>query len=147
MGRTILVPLDGTRGSEGVLASAAELARAEGGAIRLLHVAPPVQAVTVDDRVVAYADEEEGRVSHEMGAYFRTLATALPDVPVEMAVRFGDPVEEILKEAASGAGLIAMATHRRSGFRRLVAGSVAERVERAAKVPVLLVAYGEPQAA
>ena len=101
-----------------------------------------------DDRIVAYVDEEEARVSQEVRAYLRTLAATLPDLPVELAVRFGDPVEEILREAdAVGAGLIAMATHRRTGIRRLVAGSVAERVERAAKVPVLLVAYGEPRAA
>lgn len=65
-----------------------------------------------------------------------------------MAVRFGDPAEEIVREAESvGVNLVAMATHRRTGVRRLVRGSVAEKVERATTIPVLLVHYGERVAA
>lgn len=67
---------------------------------------------------------------------------------MELAVRFGDPVGEIVTEAKSaGVDLIAMATHRRTGVRRLLAGSVAEQVERGTTVPVLLVRYGERVAA
>jgi universal stress protein A len=103
-----LVPLDGSAGSEAVLPTVGELARAEGAIVRLLRVVPRVEAV----------------------------------------VRFGDPVEEIVEEAESaGVDLIALATHRRTGVRRLLKGSVAERVERATAIPVLLVRYGEPLAA
>ena len=41
------------------------------------------------------------------------------------------------------ADLIAMATHRRTGLARLVRRGVAERVERATTVPVILVPYDE----
>ena len=44
-----------------------------------------------------------------------------------------------------GADLIAMTTHGRSGFGRLLFGSVAEAVLRQAKIPVLLMRLTERQ--
>jgi nucleotide-binding universal stress UspA family protein len=141
---TILVPLDGTSGSEAVLPEVARLAEAEGAAVRLLRVAPPVAAILVDDRVVRYADQEAARVTQESRAYLARAAATLAGIDVELAVRFGDPVEQILAETERpGVSLVAMATHRRTGLDRLIEGSVAERVERATRVPVLLVRYGD----
>jgi nucleotide-binding universal stress UspA family protein len=58
---------------------------------------------------------------------------------VKMEVEFGDPAQRIVQYASDeGIGLIAMATHGRSGLSRLMLGSVAERVLRSASVPVLL---------
>jgi len=149
MGRKILVPLDGSAGSEAVLPTVAELARAEGARIRLLHVAPPrVDAVVAAGRVVVYADQESARIEHELLDYLKKAAASLRGVEVEPAVRFGDPVKEIVNEAESArVDLIAMATHRRTGVRRFLKGSVAERVERATSTPVLLVRYGARVAA
>ena len=45
MVRRILVPLDGSAESEAVLPPVAELARAEGAAVRLLHVTAPVEGL------------------------------------------------------------------------------------------------------
>lgn len=142
---TILVPLDGADGSEAVLPAVGELARAEGARVRLLHVAlPPGEVLADGDRVIAYADQETARVEAEMLAYLRTAAERLHGIEVELAVRFGDPAEEIVSEAEStGPAMIAMASHRRSGIDRIVKGSVAERVERATRVPVMLVQHGE----
>jgi len=54
-------------------------------------------------------------------------------------VRFGNDADEILREAeACGADLLAVATAGKSGLKRMVMGSVAERVFRRARVPVLL---------
>ena len=54
-------------------------------------------------------------------------------------VRFGLPVEEILKYAAvESPDLIVMTTHGRTGVRRWVLGSVTEQVLRAAPVPLLV---------
>ena len=150
MGRKILVALDGSPGSEAALAHVADLARTEHAAVRLLHVAPPAETMlAADGQVIAYADQVAVRVAHDRLAYLASLAGSLPGLPVEVAVRFGNPAEEILAEAErAGADLIAMATHRRHGLRRLVEGSVAERVERASRVPVLLVEHGgRPSAA
>lgn len=148
MGQTILVPLDRSAGSEAVLPTVAELARAEGARIRLLHVAPPVYPVVVGSRVIAYAHQETQRIEYEVLDYLKKAAAGLRGIEVELAVRFGDPVEEIVTEAGSaGVDAIAMATHRRTGVRRFLKGSVAERVERATTIPVLLVRYGERAAA
>jgi nucleotide-binding universal stress UspA family protein len=54
-------------------------------------------------------------------------------------VRFGLPVEEILKFAATeGNDLIAMTTHGRTGMSRWVSGSVTEQVMRSTPVPLLV---------
>jgi nucleotide-binding universal stress UspA family protein len=146
--QTILVPLDGSPGSEAVLATVGELARAEGAIVRLLHVAPRVEAVVEAGRVIAYADQETARVTHEVLSSLKKTAVRLPGIEVEQAVRFGDPVEEIVLEAElAGVDLIALATHRRTGVSRLLKGSVAEQVERTTAIPVLLVRYGERLAA
>jgi nucleotide-binding universal stress UspA family protein len=75
------------------------------------------------------------------------MGRGLPGVELEPVVRFGEPVDEIVREAQeSRVQLIAMATHRRRGLERLRSGSVAEAVERASAVPVVLVPYGpEPE--
>jgi nucleotide-binding universal stress UspA family protein len=144
MSPTILVPLDGSRGTETVLPEVARLAATQRARVRLLHVAAPVAAVLVDDRVVRYADQEAARITQERRAYLVSAAAALAGIDVELVVRFGDPVEQILAEAQRpGVSLVAMATHRRTGLDRLLEGSVAERVERSTGVPVLLVRYGE----
>ena len=146
--RKILVPLDSSPGSEAVLPVGGELARAEGAEVRLLHVALQVEAVVVDDRVIAYADQEAARITQEVLAYLKKAAAQLSGLEVELAVRFGDPIAEIVNEAESaGVDLIALATHRRTGVSRFLKGSVAERVERATTIPVLLVRYGERVAA
>lgn len=141
--RKILLPLDGTVGSETVVAKVGEIARAEGATVRLLHVAPQVHEIRADDRIVIFADQEAARIEAEVHTYLRRVAATLGDVTFELAVRFGDPIDEIVRDAAEvGVDLIAMATHRRTGFSRLVRGSVAEEVERQTRVPVMLVRYG-----
>lgn len=144
----ILVPLDRSPGSEAVLPTVGELARVEGAKVRLLHVAPTVYPVVVGGRVIAYADQETERIAQETLAYLKRAAADLSGLEVELVVHFGDPVEEIVKEAeAEGVDLIAMATHRWNWARRLLRGSVAEKVERAVTTPVLLVHYAERLAA
>ena len=144
----VLVPLDGSAGSETVLPTVLELAGAEGATVRLLRVTPSPDSVVMGGRVIAYADQEAARIEQEILAYLRKVAVKLPGLEVEAAVRFGDPVEEIVRAAESaGVDLIALATHRRTGVSRLIKGSVAEQVERATRIPVLLVRYGEVAAA
>lgn len=141
--RVILVPLDGTTGSEAVLETIGEIARAEGASVRLLSVHPPVHEVEVEGRIVAYADQETERVEAEARAYFERVAGSLGEVSVSFAVRFGEPAAQIVAEAeAASATLVAMATHRRTGIARIIKGSVAERVERTTTIPVMLVQYG-----
>jgi len=61
-------------------------------------------------------------------------------VKVEYKLLDGEPVEQILKAAASAnADLIVLGTHGATGLSRLLMGSVAEDVLRRALCPVLTV--------
>jgi nucleotide-binding universal stress UspA family protein len=64
-----------------------------------------------------------------------------PSVPFDTLVRVAEPIDGITNQARqSGAGLIVMGTHGRTGFRRIIIGSVTEGVMRRAEVPVIAVA-------
>ncbi|HET9491060.1 MAG TPA: universal stress protein [Methylomirabilota bacterium] len=147
--RTIVVPLDGAPGSESVLQTAADLARAHGASVRLVRVEqPPSLVYSLDDRIVAYSDQESARIEQEARRYLAGIARGLPDLPVDLVVRFGDSATEIAEEAEKAdADLITMATHRRRGVMRALKGSVAERVARSTDIPLVLVPYGPPAAA
>ena len=67
-------------------------------------------------------------------------------VRVTTDARHGEPVTEIVAAAReTGADIIAMTTHGRSGFSRLLFGSVAEAVLRQAEMPVLMMRPTERQ--
>ena len=138
----VLVPLDGTAGSEAALAALAPLAQAWQATVRLLAVVKPADEVRdVNDRVAVYVDQESARIENEALDYLHTAARALPGVTVEYAVRTGDVVGGIVAEAeAAGADVIALASHRRSGLARLVKGSVAHRLRTATTIPLLVTA-------
>lgn len=140
MAKRILVPLDKSEASESVLPVVAGLASAAGATVRLLHVQRlPEEVVDKYGRVVVYIDQEAAGLRAEGMDLLAAAAARLPGVDVERAVRFGEPVHEILAEAeVFGADLIAVTTTARSGFRRAVLRSVAEQVFDQAAVPVLL---------
>jgi nucleotide-binding universal stress UspA family protein len=140
MAKRILVPLDGSITAESALPLIADLARGAGAEVRLLHVASmPENQYGKDGYLVAYADQELARLEAEHLDYLGTVEVQLTDVPIARAVRFGDPVHEILLEAELwGADLIAVTTAGWSGLGRIVLGSVAEQVFRKAVMPVVL---------
>jgi nucleotide-binding universal stress UspA family protein len=140
MAKRILVPLDQSPTAEAVIPLVADAARGGGATVRLLHVAPvPERLVAKGGRVLAYADQEMARLEAEGLDYLATVAARLDGVAVEPVVRFGEPAEEVLREAeAFGADLIAVTTAGRSGISRVALGSVAEAVFRKARVAVVL---------
>jgi nucleotide-binding universal stress UspA family protein len=141
---TILVPLDGTPGSEAALPTARTLAHAQSARVRLLRVMPTAEAVRdIDHRIVAYSDQESARDEYAARWYLRRVGRALDGLPVEEVVRFGDPAAEILRAAEEpDVAAIAMATRPVTRWRRLFRRSVTRAVERAAWVPVTRVEYG-----
>lgn len=139
MAKRILVPLDRSETSAAVLPLVADLARGGGGTVRLLHVAPvPGARIGTDGRVVAYANQEMERIEGSRLDYLRNVEAQLEGLPVESVVRFGDPAEEIVREAdAFGADLIAVTSDDHGWLDHLL-GGVADRVLHKADVPVLL---------
>ena len=136
--KRILVPIDLTIEPDAVTRVVADAARGAGATVRLLHVAQvPDAVVDSHGHIIAYADQESARVEAEALDYLRTLELAFDDVPVETVVRFGDPAEEILREADEfGADLIALTTPRGAGLRCF--SGTAARVWRRADAAVIL---------
>jgi len=140
----ILVALDGSALAEEVLPHVAGIATRTDSEVILLRVAAPVRPTAVDVVAVMPVDTEQEmkRIADECLSYLEGAADRLRSagLKVKTAVQFGDPAEQIVDFARdNGVGLIAMSTHGRSGISRWVYGSVADRVLRAATVPILLI--------
>jgi nucleotide-binding universal stress UspA family protein len=141
---TVLVPLDGTPGSEAALPAARTLAREQGARVRLLRVMPVTGTVRdADEQVVAYSDQESARDEYAARWYLQSLRPELAECQIEEVVRFGDPAAEILREAEQpDVAVIAMAARPRWGLASWFRRSVSRRVEREAWVPVRRARYG-----
>jgi nucleotide-binding universal stress UspA family protein len=77
----------------------------------------------------------------DLKPYLREVADRLraKGLNVETETRTGSPAADIVGRAVeSGAGLIAMTTHGRTGLSRVIMGSVAEQIIRTAPCPVLI---------
>lgn len=143
--RRILFATDFSKPSEIALAEAARLATAEGAALIIAHVfdpapfTPPVAIPSVggfEDRI---AREIEESVLVELK---RLREGPLADVPeVELlALRHGSPAVAIGEAAEErDVNLIVVGTHGRTGLKRMLIGSVAEKIVRHAPCSVLAV--------
>jgi nucleotide-binding universal stress UspA family protein len=134
----MLVPLDGSKTAENVLPYARSLAKALKtpvaliGVIEMSHFTSGAKASYLDTLVEAAIRRNQ--------EYLQRAAKTFPSASVECTVEGGAPEEIIITKAAENRGtLIAMATHGRSGLKRWLLGSVAEKVLRGANNPVLLV--------
>ena len=141
MYKKILVPLDGSKTAEGVLSHAKALAYSEGAEIVLLNVAAnPAQEFAFEDPAIAgysVADQEQ-KATRYMNKLCDELKTA--GFKVSCHLREGSPANTILKVAEEmNVDVIAMSTHGRSWPANWLIGSVAERVVRHSKVPVMMV--------
>lgn len=147
----ILCPTDFSKFSFRAADYAVALARHYDGEVHFLHVIPAslmhpdqypyvAQPVRVDP-------ELRQRALDRLDA-FVALSRA-EGVRTRFSVLEGAPVSAILESAESDrSSLICIGTHGREGFERLVLGSVAEKVLRKAKCPVLTVSEpGEEQTA
>jgi nucleotide-binding universal stress UspA family protein len=141
---SILVPVDFSPASGGAVEYGRLLARRFGARLRLLHVVedPLVAAAwseayafdtaALRERLVAAASDE-----------IEKIAATLTDVPVATEVIVGSPARAIVgRSAEPDIDLVVMGTHGRSGVSHLLLGSVAERVVRSARCPVLTVREG-----
>ncbi len=143
--KRILVALDGSSRAEKSLELATQIAKATGATLILLQaVEPPVPFSSpylphaMQDTQAAL---EEGRKASVK--YLDEVKDGLErqGIDVETETLLGvRPAPAILRYAEEHAvDLIAVATHGRGGLPRLVLGSVADKVLRAATVPVLVV--------
>ncbi len=139
--RTLLVPLDGSPGSEAALRPAAELAAGTGAELLLIYAGPTLTDVAVAGSASLWLLGEYERQEHQMrdtlDGHVRRLRAQ--GVAARHAILHGPPAETILHAAADEVDLVVMATHGRGGWERLVYGSVAARVVEQTTRPILLV--------
>lgn len=141
----ILVPTDFSSGAEKAALVAAGLAAAVGGRVKLVHVYSPPSVMLPDGstfaatpaELVAANDHAEAALAEAKRALAERVGTS---IPIDGCTLIGSAADEIVRLADSGKyDLVVMGTHGRSGIRRLVLGSVAEKVLRRAGIPVLTV--------
>lgn len=131
----MLVCLDGSVLSEAILPTVRLWAETLAIEVRLLYVAPPPD--TGNDWQ-PFPDEEERAVIDRVEQASNELRAAGADADWMIAEE-ADAAGAIIRQAAyRTVDLIAMATHGRTGLRRMLMGSVSADVVRTAPTPVLL---------
>ena len=131
----IVVPWDFSDLSKDALAKAIEMADSS-EPIEVVHVTP--YPATVDPSVVWGVYTEQG-IREEINESFAKEFPEFKNDQIKFSTFFGDPGVEIARHAKEiNAGLIVISSHGRTGIRRLLMGSVAERVVRLAPCPVLV---------
>ena len=142
----ILVPTDLTKRADAAIAYATSLATALGARLHLVHVLeePFTTAGPYEFALPDTPDRREHRYQRAHDCLVEIAALAPASLSVTTEVRSGGAADEIVKAAIDyGADLIVMTTHGRSGLDHLVKGSIAERVLRRARCPVLAVQQPE----
>ncbi len=134
--RSILVPVDFTPASLHAIRQSAGMAVKMGSSVRLLHVVDCGLFNQVSRPVLEKTSEE---VVREAEAQLRALADAeLKNLPFDVKVVVGTPVEEILKTAGeSGCDLIIMVQHEYKGVDRVLHRHTLRGVEDGAHCQVL----------
>ena len=158
MYKKILVPLDGSKLAECALPHAEELAKGCGTKeVMLISVTEQVQGRTrapeaqelyrSSDRPEFQGVGQEitvtlGKKQNQAQRYLGRIAKKLEakGIKVRTEVLFWPPAEAIVSYAEdNGADIIVMSSHGRSGPSRWTHGSVADKVLRASRVPVLII--------
>jgi len=136
----ILVPTDGSKGTDRAVDHALDIADMYGATVHALYVINTSAYSTLPSdsnwESITAALQDEGKkatreIAHRLGD---------SDVDVKKEVAEGVPHKRILGYADdNGVEMIVMGTHGKTGLDRLLLGSVTEKVVRSSGVPVLTV--------
>ena len=142
--KKIVCPTDFSEPSNQALEAGGELAvqfKAELLVVHIVPQVPPVSPGIVSPRAFNVAAYQEELVKSSGDALGELIENRLPkNLKVKPIVTQGDPADEIVHIAqVEKADLIVIATHGLTGWRRFVFGSVAEKVVRTARGPVLTI--------
>lgn len=144
-GSRILVPLDGSAAAEHALAPAAQIARATGSSVVLARIVPVRMwsanwpGTSISEETYQQLLEEEDLTTRD---YLARMVEDLTDqgVTAQAYTDRGAAAETLLGlQQRFHVGLVVMTTHGRTGMARLTLGSVADRIVRGGRAPVLLV--------
>jgi nucleotide-binding universal stress UspA family protein len=147
MYQKILIPLDGSELAECSLEHAKTIVRAcHLPDVIILHVVIPFSVQTMpalgeaDDAALSRVREQNQKDAEE---YVLKVKDNLKKqgIATRAVTVVGNPADEILGYTEkNNVDLIVMSTHGRSGWSRFFFGSVADKVSRHSRVPVLLIA-------
>jgi nucleotide-binding universal stress UspA family protein len=146
--KTIVVAVDFSNATKGVLEMAAKQAKAFGAQLRLLHVVEPEPSYTAygftpDEfpALHAYQEEAKRRAAAKLESLLSEVQVALSDATCQIAE--GSPLHALLDYVKeSGADLVVLGSHGHGAIASLLLGSVAEGMIRKATVPTLIVPAG-----
>lgn len=157
MWKRFLIPHDFSECAQRALDVAVELAATDGGEITLLHISPLPPNLARDAMVTPPGARAPVRIDEltTAGARRQLDAIAAPLVArgglvrtQAIAIESGDASIGILEAADElGADVIVLGTHGRTGLAHLLLGSIAEKVIRSARVPVVTVRSATTEAA
>lgn len=143
--RKYLVPVDFSKASDAAVDHAVKLAREHKGEVVLLHVIPTSALMmtgpdAASGTMIAEVERAQlGEAQKQMEKLVRRKKLK-PGSFQPVIVKSGDPAQVIADRAKKmRAAMIVMGSHGRTGLKRLVLGSVAERTLRYSRCPVLIV--------
>ena len=148
--KLILVPTDFSAPAAHALRYAAALGARFEAHLLVIYADPFVPPVDFTISAAGAFDLPRERLietaREQLQAFAETNVSA--SVPYDVSVVVGTPTDAIVAQVReSGANLIVMGTHGRTGLRRLLFGSVTESVMRVAPVPVIAVHEATPETA
>ncbi|MCR9291167.1 MAG: universal stress protein [bacterium] len=131
----IVVPFDFSDHARQAIHRAVEIAE-QPNHVHVLHVLPFM--IPTDPGAVWDTVDDQSRIDHARQALAETLPTSQFG-NLQLEVQLGDP-GRVITEFAEGlhADLVIVGSHGRTGFSRLLLGSVAEKVTRLVHCPVLV---------
>lgn len=145
----VLIPLDGSAAAEAIIPFAVKIAGPLDMEVVLVQVVQPIPPTVIEGARHVELDDIDARRA-EATRYLQARAEELRAKGVRAAceVAVGRPADEIAEAARKGAvDMVAMTTHGRGGFGKLLFGSVAEELLRQADVPLFLMRQGMTQGA
>jgi nucleotide-binding universal stress UspA family protein len=137
--RHILCPVDFSACARVALDRAADLARAHDARLTLLHVIEIPVSYSGDPPVADLVPVLDKQAAELLDRWATETATKLP-VPVNTRCRIGRAGAETIAvlDDDHSIDLVVVGSHGRTGIKRALLGSVAEKVVRHAKCPVLV---------
>jgi nucleotide-binding universal stress UspA family protein len=138
----LAVPLDGSPLAESTLPYAQQLVTLLGAQLLLIRVAEIPEPMFEDfDREAQVMEDTQGYLEDikERITASDSRLHLTPDQLETLAIFDQSPQELAEIATAKGVDLLVMTTHGRSGFARLIMGSIASKVLQDAKLPVVLI--------
>jgi nucleotide-binding universal stress UspA family protein len=142
MFKRIIVPLDGSNRAERAIPVAARIARASEGSIILLQVVTiPLE---IGSQVIPLSGFSSTTLDTDINVATNYLAAVarsdeLDGISLKMKVLTGSAAQKILDAVEEEqADLVVMCSHGATGIKRIMPGSVAQKVARHSTVPVLV---------